>query len=99
MEPGPKRNVAVKMTKEVATVDRSASLDELREYLVKLDKRQVEPDKNLNDYFSEYSWSGGFIWIQKPGVRTAPYLAEYDPKIEKLADVVLHRSDQFTSRY
>lgn len=68
-------------------VDRSASLDELRKYLVQLDKRQVEPDKNLNDYFSEYSWSGGFIWIQKPGVRPAPYLVEYDPDIEKLADI------------
>ena len=68
-------------------VDKSTSLDELRKYLVQLDKRQVEPDKNLNDYFSEYSWSGGFIWIQKPGVRTAPYLVEYDPEIEKLADI------------
>ncbi|MEL6868367.1 MAG: glycosyl hydrolase family 28-related protein [Pseudomonadota bacterium] len=68
-------------------VDKSTSLDELRQYLVKLDKRQVEPEKNLNDYFMEYSWSGGFIWIQKPGVRTAPYLVEYDPPINKLADI------------
>ncbi|MEM8981777.1 MAG: hypothetical protein AAGC71_02030 [Pseudomonadota bacterium] len=68
-------------------VDRSDSLDELRQYLVKLDKRQIEPDKNLNDYFSEYSWSGGFLWIQKPGVRTAPYLVEYDPTINKLTDI------------
>ena len=68
-------------------VDRSATLDELRQYLVKLDKREVDPDRNLDDYFSEYSWSGGFIWIQKPGVREAPYLVEYDPKIEKLADI------------
>ncbi|MFK8053849.1 MAG: glycosyl hydrolase family 28-related protein [Woeseiaceae bacterium] len=68
-------------------VDRSTSLDELRQYIVKLDKRQVEPAKNLNDYFSEYSWSGGFIWIQKPDVRTAPYLVEYDPEIQKLADI------------
>ena len=68
-------------------VDRSASLDELRQYLVELDKREVDPGRNLNDYFSEYSWSGGFIWIQKPGVREAPYLVEYDPKIEKLADI------------
>lgn len=68
-------------------VDKSTSLDELREYLVKLDKRQVEPDKNLDDYFSEYSWSGGFIWVQKPGVRTAPYLVKFDPEIEKLADI------------
>lgn len=68
-------------------VDRSTSLDELRQYLVKLDKREVDPDRNLDDYFSEYSWSGGFIWIQKPGMREAPYLVEYDPEIEKLADI------------
>ncbi|MXW19977.1 MAG: hypothetical protein F4Z95_04160 [Gammaproteobacteria bacterium] len=68
-------------------VDPSTSLDELRQYLVQLDKREVDPGRNLNDYFSEYSWSGGFIWIQKPGVREAPYLVEYDPKIEKLADI------------
>lgn len=68
-------------------VDRSASLDELRQYLVRLDKREVDPGRNLDDYFSEYSWSGGFVWIQKPGVREAPYLVEYDPEIEKLADI------------
>ena len=68
-------------------VDRSTSLDELRQYLVELDKREVNPERNLDDYYSEYSWSGGFIWIQKPGVREAPYLVEYDPKIEKLADI------------
>ena len=68
-------------------VDRGTSLDELRQYLVKLDKREVDPARNLDDYFSEYSWSGGFIWIQKPGVRPAPYLVEYDPEIDKLADI------------
>ena len=68
-------------------VDKSTSLDELRKYIVQLDKRQKEPDLNLDEYFSEYSWSGGFIWIQKPGTRTAPYLEEYDPEIEKLADI------------
>lgn len=68
-------------------VDKSSSLDELRQYIIKLDKRQKEPDMNLNEYFSEYSWSGGFIWVQKPGTRAARYLVEYDPKIEKFADV------------
>jgi len=68
-------------------VDNSTSLDELRKYIVQLDKRQQEPDLNLNEYFSEYSWSGGFIWIQKPGTRAAAYLEEYDPEIEKLADI------------
>lgn len=68
-------------------VDKSDSLDELRTYIRTLDKRQKEPDKNLNEYFSEYSWSGGFIWIQKPGVRPAAYLEEYDPPIKVLAQV------------
>jgi hypothetical protein len=69
-------------------VDKSTSLDELRKYLVDLNKRQREPDKNLDEYFSEYSWSGGFIWIQKPGTRTAPYLVEYDPEIDVLTEAV-----------
>ena len=68
-------------------VDRSSSLDELRKYIVDLDKRQREPERNLDEYFSEYSWSGGFIWIQKPGTRPAPYLVEYDPEIDAIANV------------
>ena len=53
-------------------------LDELREYLVKYDKRQREPKKNLDVLFSEYSWTGGFIWVGKTGARPAPYLEEFD---------------------
>ncbi len=68
-------------------IDKSTSLDELRQYLRKLDKRQVEPERNINDFFSEYSWSGGFIWIQKPGTRPAPYLEEFDPDIDALTVV------------
>lgn len=69
-------------------VDKSASLDELRKYIVDLDKRQREPAKNLDEYYSEYSWSGGFLWVQKPGTRAAPYLTDYDPEIDVLTDVV-----------
>lgn len=69
-------------------IDDSNSLDELRKYIVDLDKRQREPERNLDEYFSEYSWSGGFFWIQKPGTRTAPYLKEFDPEIEPLTDIV-----------
>ena len=71
----------------LAKVDTGESLDELRLYLRKLNKRQIEPDANIDSYFSEYSWSGGFIWVQKPGTRPAPYLPEYDPAIEKLASI------------
>ncbi|MEM1188803.1 MAG: glycosyl hydrolase family 28-related protein [Pseudomonadota bacterium] len=65
-------------------IDQTTSLDELREYIRSLDKRQVEHDKNIDEFFSEYSWSGGFIWIQKPGARPAAYLEERDPEPEKL---------------
>lgn len=69
-------------------VDKSSSLDELRKYIVQLDKRQKEPHLNLDEFFSEYSWSGGFLWVQKPGTRSAPYLEEYDPEIRKVSDIV-----------
>ncbi len=68
-------------------VDKSNSLLELRQYLVDLDKRQREPERNLDEYFSEYSWSGGFLWIQKPGTRPAPYLEKYDPEITALTKI------------
>lgn len=68
-------------------VDKSSSLNELREYIRTLDKRQIEPERNVNEYFSEYSWSGGFIWIQKPGSRPAAYLADRDPEPTKITDI------------
>jgi hypothetical protein len=68
-------------------VDRSTSLDELRTYLRRLDKRQKEPDLNVDEYFSEYSWSGGFIWIEAPNTRPAPYLEEFDPPIDVLSKI------------
>ena len=79
-------------------VDRSPSLDELRTYIRRLDKRQKEPDLNINEYFSEYSWSGGFIWIQAPDTRPAPYLEELDPSIEVLSAITsgVRGEDQFT---
>lgn len=77
-------------------VDETASLNELRDYIRKLNKRQREPDKNIDEFFSEYSWSGGFIWIQESGTRPAAYLEEQDPEPEKLTEIVqgLRGSDQ-----
>lgn len=68
-------------------VDSSSRLDELRTYLKKYEKRQREPARNIDELFSEYSWTGGFIWIQKPSTRAASYLEEYDPPIEQLANI------------
>lgn len=65
-------------------IDTSSSLDELRTYIRRLNKRQREPELNVDEYFSEYSWSGGFIWVQAPNTRPAPYLEEFDPPIDVL---------------
>ena len=67
-------------------IDKSDSLDEIREYLEKYDKRQREKDRNIDELFSEYSWSGGFIWVQKDGTRAAAYLESKDPEIIILAE-------------
>ena len=67
-------------------IDKTDSLDELREYLKKYDKRQREKDRNIDELFSEYSWTGGFIWVQKEGTRAAAYLEEKDPAITVLAN-------------
>jgi len=69
-------------------IDKTDSLDELREYLEKYDKRQREKDRNIDELFSEYSWTGGFIWVQKEGTRAAAYLEEKDPPITVLANAV-----------
>lgn len=59
-------------------VDKSQQLKELREYLVHNNKYQVEPENNVRALFSEYSWTGGFLWVAPPGNRPAAYLTAYD---------------------
>ncbi|NNC38909.1 MAG: right-handed parallel beta-helix repeat-containing protein [Hyphomonadaceae bacterium] len=69
-------------------IDKTDSLDELRRYLKKYDKRHRPKDKNIDVLFSEYSWSGGFIWIQKEGTRAASYLESEDPEIIAIAQAL-----------
>jgi len=63
------------------------SLAELREYLTTLDKRQRESENNIDLPFSQYAWSGGFIWTQIPGERVKSYLDKYEPTPNPLAKV------------
>lgn len=80
----------------LADIDQSSRLEELRIYLKKYEKRQREPQRNIDELFSEYSWTGGFIWVQKPDTRAASYLEEYDPAIQKLTDIQSgERGDRF----
>ena len=71
----------------LAMVNSGDRFDEIREYLVKYNKRQRQEEENIDYLFSEYSWTGGFIWVQKDGTRAASYLEERDPPIEVLANV------------
>jgi hypothetical protein len=66
-------------------VDTSDREDELREYLKREQKYQVEPEQNINFLFSEYSWSGGFILIGPKKSRAASYLSENDKRDTVLA--------------
>jgi hypothetical protein len=53
-------------------VDKTKVLDRLRAYLRKNDKQQVDRARNIDLPFSEYSWTGGFIWSRKPEGSPAP---------------------------
>jgi len=68
-------------------VPKTETLAELREYLVVHDKRQREKENNIDLPFSEYAWSGGFIWTQVPGERVKSYMGKYDRKQNVLAEV------------
>ena len=71
----------------LSEVGDGGKLDELRAYLEKYDKRQREPENNIDELFSEYSWSGGFLWIGPEGFRPAAYLERYDERPRRLARV------------
>lgn len=62
------------------------ALKELREYLIRLEKRQRTPSSNIDLPFSQYSWAGGFIWVRAPGERVKAYLEDYRQPFEVLAE-------------
>lgn len=63
-------------------------LQELREYLIKFDKRQREKENNIDLPFSQYAWTGGFIWTRVPGVRVKSYLQKYEKPYKVFANVI-----------
>lgn len=69
-------------------IETGESFSEIRRYLKKYDKRQKEVENNVDVLFSEYSWTGGFIWVQKEGTRAASYLDSEDPDIIVLANAM-----------
>jgi hypothetical protein len=59
-------------------LDDPDGLAELREYLIDQNKIQKEKENNISLPFSQYAWSGGFLWTQIPGKRVKSYLTKYD---------------------
>ncbi|MGB6153104.1 MAG: hypothetical protein WBG48_14060, partial [Pricia sp.] len=76
-------------------LDDPEMLTELREYLLQFDKRQREPENNIDLPFSQYAWSGGMIWTQIPGERVKSYLGKYDVPQKVLAKVSKGARGQF----
>lgn len=62
-------------------------LQELREYLLAFDKRQREKENNIDLAYSQYAWSGGYIWTQVPGERVKSYLQKYEKPYDVKATV------------
>ncbi|WP_260580435.1 glycoside hydrolase family 55 protein [Sphingopyxis sp. PET50] len=56
-------------------IDQSHDYDELRAYLVREKKQQVEPEHNIDYLFTEYSWAGGMILVAPPAVAQSPTTA------------------------
>jgi hypothetical protein len=71
--------------KVVDTSDREA---ELRDYLKREDKYQREPDQNIDFLFTEYSWSGGFLFVGPKGTRPVSYDGTKDKRDPVLTDAV-----------
>jgi hypothetical protein len=72
-------------------VDNSPQWDELRDYLVREDKLQIEPENNIDYLFSEWSWSGGFIFTGPPDTRPVSYDGSKDVRDPVLTDAVVGR--------
>lgn len=75
------------MPRPLNQIDDKGALKEIREYLVENDKIQRVKDENLEVIFSEYSWTGGFIWTRAKNGRHRAYKKSYDKPIVKIADI------------
>jgi len=71
-------------------------LKELREYLIKFDKRQREKQNNIDLPFSQYAWTGGFIWTRVPNVRVKSYLQKYEEPYNILANAIEGKKGEFS---
>ena len=66
-------------------IDKSDDFTELRDYLVREKKFAIEPDQNINDLFTQYSWAGGMIYVRPGDTRPASYDTTLDQRDAVLA--------------
>ena len=66
-------------------IDKSHDYDELRAYLVREKKQQVEPEHNIDYLFTEYSWAGGMILVAPEKARPVSYDGALDVRDGVLA--------------
>ncbi|MGE0173959.1 MAG: glycosyl hydrolase family 28-related protein [Oligoflexales bacterium] len=83
----------IEIDKALAQLPTPDAMKETEEYL-RVNNKKTKDGK----LFSVYSWSGGFIWVQYPGLRIYPYLEKYDQKIDAVAtaETGVRGSHQFT---
>ncbi len=72
-------------------IDQSHDYDELRDYLVREKKQQVEPEHNIDYLFTEYTWSGGMIYVAPEGSRPVSYDGSKDVRDPVLATGIAGR--------
>lgn len=63
-------------------------MTELQEYLLENNKRQIEKARGINEPFSLYAWSGGYIWTNYPDGRGKEYLSKYNKPKNVLTKIV-----------
>ncbi len=80
------------MPRPLNQIDDGGALDDVR----KFNESRYEVNKNLNlrTLFSEYSWSGGFIWTRAPEGKPAYYTDELGTPLQVTTDIV--EGEQFS---
>ena len=70
-------------------------LNELDEYLRVNNKRQREPKRGIDEPFSLYAWSGGYIWIGPKGERAKTYMQKYNVPETVLAKITKGKRGEY----
>jgi len=83
----PKDGTVLYMPLALSELPMPERMKELNEYLVINNKRQIEKERGINEMFSMYTWTGGYIWTNFPGARGKEYMSEYNEPRNVLAEI------------